>query len=181
MSPSEHSVLAAAPAPLPREPMRVAQNPHVKFSNFPGRNSQSDSISISDSNSQDISTRSYSNSTLLKSSQRSFQLSGIQRVAGNSTTDPSLGNGRLCNEKTGCQRPTGVDMKMLSLQMIRHEILRKLRMDENRLPNVTGKGFPIPPDYINEFIDMPNDSPRDDYDDDHATTEKIIAFSRVRK
>ena len=89
---------------------------------------------------------------------------------------------RFCSDKPGgCRRPTGIDMKNLSLQMIKHDILRKLRMDENRLPNVTGKGFTIPPDYLNEFIYMPNDSPRDDYDDEHATTEKIIAFSRIRK
>jgi hypothetical protein len=64
--------------------------------------------------------------------------------------------------------------------MIRYDILQKLRLDENRLPNVTA----IPPDYLatlTGIVDMQNDAPQEQYDDDHATTEKIIAFSRTRE
>ena len=64
--------------------------------------------------------------------------------------------------------------------MIRYDILQKLRYDENRLPNVTA----IPSDYLatlTGIVDMQNDAPQDQYDDDHAHTDKIIAFSRTRK
>lgn len=103
---------------------------------------------------------------------------------GTSTSD---GQQQLCTDGTtasgaqgGC-KALGLDMKKISLELIRHDILRKLRMDENRLPNITAKDYLIPPGYLSELY-LQNDSPNEEYfDDEHATTEKIIAFSRIRK
>jgi len=100
------------------------------------------------------------------------------------STDPTAAAASCSEESLAmgkCNRPMGLDMKRLSLELIRHDILRKLRLDENKLPNVTTT---IPKEYLTSLltgIDIQNDSPHSQYDDDHATTEKIIAFSRTRK
>jgi hypothetical protein len=69
--------------------------------------------------------------------------------------------------------------------MIRADILRKLKLEEGRLPNASADGFPIPPDYLSTFMnDVQADSPfahAHADDDETATTEKIIAFSRISK
>lgn len=98
----------------------------------------------------------------------------------NSTLDAN--DGKSCSggsDRPAC-RKLGLDMKRLSLELIKQDILKKLRLDENKLPNSTVKGFPIPPQYLSEIVDIQGDSPvRDEsYDDEHATTEKIIAFSK---
>lgn len=102
----------------------------------------------------------------------------------NSTLDANDGK---CSSAGGSDRPAckklgleGYTMKRLSLELIKQDILKKLRLDENKLPNSTVKGFPIPPQYLSEIVDIQGDSPvRDEsYDDEHATTEKIIAFSK---
>lgn len=105
-------------------------------------------------------------------------------VKNESTFNTSTDSPAACPEEfraTGkCNRPIGLDMKKLSLELIRYDILRKLRLDENKLPNVTA----IPKEYLTSLltgIEMQNDSPQHQYDDDHALTEKMIAFSRTRK
>jgi hypothetical protein len=102
-----------------------------------------------------------------------------------SSSSAATGGDQLCTDNgggaTGGCKALGLDMKKISLELIRHDILRKLRMDENRLPNITAKDYLIPPAYLNELY-LQNDMPSDEYlDDEHATTEKIIAFSRIRK
>lgn len=101
--------------------------------------------------------------------------SGDKSVDLNATMD----EGKMCSlaggDRPAC-RKAGLDMKKISLELIRRDILKKLRLDENKLPNRTV----IPPSYLSDFVGMQGDSPiRDDsHDDEHATTEKIIAFSK---
>lgn len=104
---------------------------------------------------------------------------------GNGTMDGS--DDKLCSAAGGSDQPrcrkAGLDMKNISLELIKLDILKKLRLDANKLPNVSAQNFVIPPRYLNNWVEMPGDSPsRDDnYDDEHATTEKIIAFSKPGK
>lgn len=113
---------------------------------------------------------------------RSTNNPGDKALDFNSTLDAN--DGKLCsldgaNGRPAC-RKLGLDMKSISLELIKRDILKKLRLDENKLPNSTVKRFPIPPQYLSEIVDIQGDSPvRDEsYDDEHATTEKIIAFSK---
>lgn len=80
-----------------------------------------------------------------------------------------------------CRKLEIGDIKKHTLLTIKQEILRKLRLDESRLPNVSAQGIPIPQAYLQEFIsEYQGDSPSNELDDDeHATTEKIIAFSKI--
>lgn len=101
-----------------------------------------------------------------------------------SDSNSTLGVSDVMCSVAGSDRPAcrkaGLDMKQISLQMIKEDILKKLRLDINKLPNASSHNFPIPPRYLYDFVDMQGDSPtRDDsYDDEHATTQKIIAFSK---
>jgi len=151
---------------------------------------QGDVLSSSSKVPNRTSRSANSNSYFNSNSNESNNNNNNNRLS-NGTDDPSYNNGTFINsageicgdrETPMCRKLDIVDMKKHSLQMIRQDILRKLRMDETRLPNVSAAGFPIPPAYLSEFLsEMQADDPPDYYDDEHATTEKIIAFSRVRK
>lgn len=122
---------------------------------------------------------------------RSYRSTSAQGENNNSNSNNNFnstvgggGNGdRMCSidgsASPGC-RKAGLDMKKITLELIRHDILKKLSLDENRLPNVSAQNFVFDPSYLSGFVDMQGDSPQrdDNYDDEHARTEKIIAFSK---
>jgi hypothetical protein len=137
--------------------------------------------------------------------------SPAQPSSSSSSTSSSYGNGSFIHPSTGelcssaeaggggggsipgggsssgfrCRKLDIGDMRTHSLHMIRADILRKLKLEEGRLPNASAEGFPIPPDYLSTFMsDVQGDSPfahAHADDDETATTEKIIAFSRISK
>ncbi|XP_021956240.1 growth/differentiation factor 8 isoform X2 [Folsomia candida] len=94
----------------------------------------------------------------------------------------SSGGGGSTNLAHRCRKLDIGDIKKHSLLMIKQEILRKLRLDESRLPNISAAGHPIPAAYLSEFFQgqYQGDSPNTEFDDDeHAKTEKIIAFAKI--
>jgi len=103
------------------------------------------------------------------------QKSGVEEQRGN-TSPCSLSTGEFCKQ-------TGMDMETYKKTTIKEDILRKLGLDPNNLPNVTRSDIPRSADVLELYgkVQLQGDSPEivDHEDDDRATTQKILIFSNV--
>jgi hypothetical protein len=167
---SSSSSSSSSPSLPPGGNLRASRSASPNSSSSPAQPSSSSSSS---------SSSSYGNGSFIHPS--TGELCSKAEAGGGGGSIPGGGS----SSGFRCRKLDIGDMRTHSLHMIRADILRKLKLEEGRLPNASAEGFPIPPDYLSTFMsDVQADSPfahAHADDDETATTEKIIVFSRISK